>query len=262
MDVQEGALKHGLPYLAVGEGRPLVFLRGLHPVHANAEGFQRKMELKGVAGLARHYRVHLVGRGPGLAEGATMADIATQHAEALADRFTGPVDVLGVSSGGSVALQLAADHPEVVRRLVVAASGCTLGPDAKRAQLAWADAYEKGRRGLHHSAAIASTSPVVRALMRPLMWAMDPLMRPADPTDMIRFIRAEDGFDVGDRLAGINIPTLVIGGDRDAAYPVEIFRRTATGIPGGALIVYPRTGHVGSFTHKSFASDVQGFLSM
>ncbi|MFI6516763.1 hypothetical protein ACIBF1_14475 [Spirillospora sp. NPDC050679] len=43
-------------------GRPPVFLRGLRPEHANAEGFQRKMKLRGVAGLARHYRVYLAGR--------------------------------------------------------------------------------------------------------------------------------------------------------------------------------------------------------
>ncbi|MEV4899445.1 LuxR C-terminal-related transcriptional regulator, partial [Nonomuraea sp. NPDC055795] len=54
--------------------------------------------------------------------------------------FGGPVDVLGMSSGGSLALQLAADHPEAVRRVVrvsefvaalrtVAAGGTVMDPE-------------------------------------------------------------------------------------------------------------------------------------
>ncbi|WP_067824018.1 alpha/beta fold hydrolase [Actinomadura kijaniata] len=261
MDVEEGALKHGLPYFALGAGRTLVVLRGLQTTHANPAGFERSMELRVVRPLAAHFRVYAVGRGPGMAKGTTMADIAAQHAEALADRFGGPVDVLGISSGGSVALQMAADHPRSVRRLVVAASGYRLGPVAKQAQLDWASAVERGRRGLHVNARLASPSPVVRMLLTPVMWLMDPFTRPEVPGDFVAFVHAEDAFDLGDRLPEITAPTLVVGGDRDVAYPVEYFRRTAEGVADGRLIVYPGTGHVGTLMHKRFADDVRAFLA-
>ncbi|NUR89888.1 MAG: alpha/beta hydrolase, partial [Nonomuraea sp.] len=32
-------------------------------------------------------------------------------------------------------------------------------------------------------------------------------------------------------------------------------------IPDGQLIVYPGTGHLGTFRHKRFAADVAAFLS-
>src|SRR3712207_1783976 len=139
-DLHEGALAHGLPYLTWGSGPPLVVLRGFTTVHANPTGIQRIAETRLLAPLARHFRVYAVGRAPGLRPGTTMQDIAEQHADALRTEFGGPVDVLGISSGGSVALQLAADHPEAVRRLVVVCAGYRLPEAARRAQLKYVEA--------------------------------------------------------------------------------------------------------------------------
>jgi pimeloyl-ACP methyl ester carboxylesterase len=57
-----------------------------------------------------------------------MADLSDDVA-ALLDELglTGPVDVLGWSAGGTVALQLAIDHPGRVRRLVLEAPGSPFG---------------------------------------------------------------------------------------------------------------------------------------
>lgn len=109
LTVTEGRLRHGMPYLAFGTGRPLVFLRWFTPDHANPTGWMRSSELKKLAGLARHFRVYAVARAPGTAAGTTMADLAAEHADAIRTEFGEAVDVLGVSSGGSIALQLAAD---------------------------------------------------------------------------------------------------------------------------------------------------------
>jgi pimeloyl-ACP methyl ester carboxylesterase len=93
-----------------------------------------------------------------------------------------------------------------------------------------------------------------------LMWLLDPLLRPADPSDMLAFARAEDEFDLRDRLANITTPTLVIAGDRDAIYPADVIRGTASGLHNGTLILYPGTGHAGAITKGRFTSDVTSFL--
>jgi pimeloyl-ACP methyl ester carboxylesterase len=49
----------------------------------------------------------------------SMAALAAEHADALREAFAEPVDLLGMSTGGSIAQQLAAEHPRVVRRLVL-----------------------------------------------------------------------------------------------------------------------------------------------
>ncbi len=57
-----------------------------------------------------------------------MAGLGDEHADALRTEFGEPVVVLGVSSGGSIALQLAADHPDVVRKLGVVLAVCQFDP--------------------------------------------------------------------------------------------------------------------------------------
>jgi pimeloyl-ACP methyl ester carboxylesterase len=45
-------------------------------------------------------------------------------ANAIIDNFNVPVNVIGLSAGGAITLQLAADHPHSVCRLVVAGAEC------------------------------------------------------------------------------------------------------------------------------------------
>ncbi|MEV0296736.1 alpha/beta hydrolase [Nocardia sp. NPDC050710] len=259
LTVVEGTLAHGLPYLAFGAGRPLVFLRWFSPDHANPTGWMRTSEIKSLTPLARRFRVYAVNRAPGMAEGTTMADIAAQHADALLAEFDGPVDVLGISSGGSLGLQLAADHPAAVRRLVIAASGYRLEDDARANQLNYAEAAFAGRRALHHMA--PNSSQLRDRLITAAMWLADPLLRPENPADTLAFVRAEDAFDLSARLGDIEAPTLVIGGERDEFYPTANFRRTADGIPDSHLIIYPNIGHTAVLTHPRFARDIASFLA-
>ncbi|WP_330228337.1 alpha/beta hydrolase [Nocardia sp. NBC_00508] len=261
LEVAEGVLEHGMPYFAIGAGRPLVFLRWFTPDHANPRGWMLDSEIKVLAPLARNFRVYAVGRAPGMTEGITMGEIAAQHADALRVEFGEPVDVLGISSGGSIALQLAADHPEALRRLVLASSGYRLDPVAKEGQMRYAEAALRGRRAMHHMAFAAFASPVAARVAAVAMWLFDPLARPRNPADTHAFIRAEDGFDLTDRLGEIQAPTLVIGGERDAGYSIANFRRTADGIPDSQLIIYPGASHMGAIKHQRFAIDVTNFLN-
>ena len=259
-EVTEETLAHDLPALVWGSGRPLVYLRGFSTTHTSPTGLARVAEVGLLRPLALRFRIHAIGRAPGLTPGVTMADIAAQHAAAICQRFGEPVDVLGVSSGGSIALQLAADHPDVVRRLVLAASGHRMGDAARVAQLQYVTAVAAGQRGAHLLAPFKVSSTLGRWLVAPLMWLLDPLLRPADPADMVAFARAEDAFDLGDRLGEVRAPTLVIAGARDAVYPAEIVAATASGVQHGRLVRYPGVSHGGTITTRRFPRDVTSFL--
>jgi len=258
LDIVEGTLPLGLPYRALGSGPPLVFLRWFTPDHANPTGMMRKAEIGALAPLAVHRRVCAVNRAPGMRAGVTMAEIADDHAAALRATYDAPVDVLGVSSGGSLALQLALDHPDVVRKLVVAASASRLEEHVRASQLQYAEAVATGRRGLHHMA--DDSGALLGRINKGVMWLLDPLLRPHDPADTLAFVLAEDGFDVTDRLSALTVPTLVIGGELDSFYPTESFRRTADGIPDSRLVVIPGVGHMGAINHPRFAAEVSAFL--
>src|SRR3712207_2271248 len=132
--VRDGMLKGGLPCLSFGEGPPLVVFPGLGMTNANPTGFQRWGEVRLLAPLARSFTVYRVGRRVGLKRGTTMVDLANDYAGALEEEFGGPVDVLGISTGGSLALQLAADRPGLVRKLVVAGAAYRLSEHGREFQ--------------------------------------------------------------------------------------------------------------------------------
>ena len=257
---EEGSLAGGLPYFAIGHGPDLVVLRGFTTTHTNPTGMTLKFEIRMLRPLARHFRVYAVNRPPALPAGVTMAEIATMHADALRAHFGGPVDLLGMSSGGSVALQVAADHPDVVRRLVLVGAAARIGDAAREAQRRYIEATAEGKRGAHHLAPMKVSSKVGATLLAPLMWLLDPLARPKDPSDMVAFGRAEDRFDLTARLAEISAPTLVIGGDRDEVYGPAIFAETADGVRDGTLVLYPGASHGTTFTAKRLGDDVASFL--
>ena len=179
--------------------------------------------------LGKDYTAASVLRKPGMPQGYTMGDMANDYATMIRDEFGGPVDVIGISTGGSIIQQFAADHPDLVRRLVIHSSAHTLSDAAKAAQM------EVGR--------LASQRKWREA------WAI--LL-------LIITIEAEDQFNFKTRLAEITAPTLVVAGERDPFYSAALFRETASGIPNARLILYPGMGHPAS--GKQFERDVLRFL--
>ena len=52
--------------------------------------------------------------------------MADDHTTMIREQLESPVDVIGTSSGGSIAQHFATDHPDLVRRLVSHSSAYTL----------------------------------------------------------------------------------------------------------------------------------------
>ena len=188
-----------------------------------------------------------------------MADLAASLADGLTEHFNEPADVIGHSTGGSLVLQLIADRPQVVRRAVVASAAYKLGPTANGAQLDLLHGLERdGRfRADHLAAGFAQDRMMQQLLSIPMRLAS--LAKVRNPADPIAVLRAEDEFDVYDRLPRIPTATLVIGGARDYFYSPEMFAETARLMPHGNTIVYPKRGH-NVVTSKQFVADVISFL--
>ena len=258
---ESGYLPPGLPFFRVGTGRPLVVLPGLGAPHEVPRGFERAAEAGPLRAFALSREVWWIGRRSGLPRTTTMADLAADTAQALAG-FGGPVDVVGISTGGSVALQLAADHPRLVRRLVLVAAGCRLGELGRRGQRAVLDRLDGGdRRGAGaEMVRLIGVRPVARQLEAWIGWLAGPWMLPRFTDDLAAVILAEDAFDLTARLPSITTQTLVVGGDEDSPYGPAVFSETAAGLPNGRLRLYSGRGHVGVQRAPGFARDVLAFL--
>jgi pimeloyl-ACP methyl ester carboxylesterase len=106
-----GYFRSGLPYDRLGHGpRPLVVVQSLtfenKPQPSLATSMYRF--------LGRDYTVFSVVRKPGLPQGYTLTDMTTDYAAMIRAEFGGPVDVIGISTGGAIVQPLAADPSDLV----------------------------------------------------------------------------------------------------------------------------------------------------
>jgi pimeloyl-ACP methyl ester carboxylesterase len=104
---------------------------------------------------------------------------------------------------------------------------------------------------------------ILKYLAKPFVWLVQLLGEslfgaPKDPTDLIVTIEAEFLHNFKERLGQIRAPTLVVAGDKDPFYTVDLFRETAEGIPNAKLILYKGMGHPA--LGKQFDQDVLMFL--
>ncbi|PRX91728.1 alpha/beta fold hydrolase [Allonocardiopsis opalescens] len=255
-----GTTSNGIAYTSLGSGPPVVWLRTAVATDRNPTGLGRLAEERSMLRpLADAFTVYALGRRPGLGKGATMADIAADHADALRELFDRPVPVLGLSTSGIAAQQLAADHPGVVARLAVMGTACRLGPLGRELTAAYADNVAAGRP--------CAAEPVLRPTVaaRPLRLALARLMwlvegAPDDPAGLAAMLRAEVAADLFDRLPDISAPTLVVAAKHDAFYPLDDARAICDRVPDSDVIVYPDCSHTAVLRDPRLMPALRGFL--
>jgi pimeloyl-ACP methyl ester carboxylesterase len=231
-------------------GLPLRFLRSLYrPLEAD-------------------YTIDVVTRKPSLPEGYSLRDMSNDYATMIREEFGDPVDLIGLSTGGLIAQHLAADHPELVRRLVLHSSAHRLSDEAKQLQMRVGDRVRARRWRAAYAelfAFMAARGGAVGRMAKVAGWLASPLGgvligRAADPSDLWVTYEASNRHDFKGRLAEIEAPTLVAAGDRDPFYTPALFRETAEGIPNARLVLYEGVGHPAS--GKRFARDLLSFLEV
>lgn len=252
-----GHFHSGLPYNRLGRGpRPLVVVQGLTFENKPQPGLATAM----YRFLGRDYTVFSVVRKPGLPQGYTLADMAADYAAMIREEFGGPVDVIGISTGGSIIQPLAAHHPDVVRRMVIHSSAHRLSDPARAAQ--WEVGRLAEQRRWREAWAVLLRFMLGQSRRARLQtWLASTILslsKPADPSDLIVTLLAEDQFSFQQQLPRIAAPTLVIAGDRDPFYTPALFRETAAGIPNARLCLYEKMGHPAG--GKQFRHDVLAFL--
>lgn len=175
--------------------------------------------------------------------GKTPAD--PQHVTAAATvqaaAGTGPVDAVGFSAGGRAVLAAAAAVPAAFRRLALLGVGSSAG-NASRA-----DAIAAGME--------CSDEPSDRNIQL--------LRRLADSAGndrrlLARFLRARTKQPEPDRLAALQLPVLVVIGDRDAG--ADGGRELASLLPRAELLVLEGVDHARTLTDVRCIDAVVDFL--
>jgi poly(3-hydroxyoctanoate) depolymerase len=228
-----------------GSGSPLLLITGLGASLELAEPFERELVRRG------HQVVSF--DAPGVGESTPylaprrMRGVARTVAKMAAALGYDRMDVLGVSLGGVVAQQLAHQSPDLVRRLILAATGPGLGgvPGSPRVLLALAtprryyqpDYYRRIAPRIYGG--LARTDP--DALLRGSVarFVERPSLR-----GYVGQLYAITGWTSLPWLHKLPQPTLVLNGDDDPIVPLVNGRILARRIPDSRLHVVRGGGHL------------------
>jgi pimeloyl-ACP methyl ester carboxylesterase len=198
--------------------------------------------------------------------GHTVADMAADHARFIHEQLGGRVDVvLGVSYGGIIALYLAANHPEVVRHVVIVAAAATISERGKELDLRWARLRAEGRYAEAGAAMLEYVMPGPRfgGLRRLAGRAVGPVLAKirTPAADLLVEGEAEFAYDARDVLGRITVPVLLVCGDADLFFPRAAVEETAAGIPDSSLVLYPGLGHARTAANRRVPRDVLDWLA-
>jgi pimeloyl-ACP methyl ester carboxylesterase len=262
IEVMTGYSQNGLPYVRLGDSsRKLIIFGGLDFEHKPPSGFNLYMWKSKFKNLTRDFTVYLVSRKPGMPPGYTFWDMSNDYAAMIKEEIGAPVDVMGLSTGGVIAQYFALDHPELIRRLVLAMTGYRLTEEGAELQRRMGELAHQGKWRAAYAAMMDGVYPpgFKRFIFKCLVRLFGGMGAPEDPSDGLIEIECEDKHDFWRRLPDIKVLTLVIGGDEDFFYPIA---ETAERIPKAKLVLYEGYGHNVIFSKgRQFDKDIWDFLT-
>ena len=202
-----------------------------------------------VTELAREYRVVSYDvRGHGQTDKPRGRYSVRQFAEDAAALIEtlglAPVHVIGLSMGGMIAFQLAADYPTLVRSLVIVNSGPEMILRRPREKFAIMQRRMIVRlMGMRKMGTVLAdrllpgADHVERRALFAERWARN------DKGAYLRALSAIVGWSVTERLASIACPVLVVTADQDYT-PVAWKQWYTDLLPNGSLVVIPDSRHM------------------
>lgn len=175
----------------------------------------------------------------------TIDELAADVASLLSRERLWPATVVGLSLGGMVAMALAADHPELVRALVVVAAIGEVGNEAKvtfeqRAVQAEAEgmaAIAEAALQRWFTPAFIDNSPKVVSSIKALVGSNEPRAYAAA-------CRAVASLNLTPRLGKISCPTLIVAGEKDPAMPPAVVKQLHYLIRGSRFEIVANASHL------------------
>ena len=253
-------MNSGITYAERGQGVPLVFLHG---IGGDAACWQPQLEA-----FSDGYRA-IAWNMPGYGGSAPLPEMTFAGlAEALL-RLLDRLDIegahlVGHSMGGMVAQEFAATRPDRLRSLALVATSAAFG----RADGDWQREFLATRLGpLDQGRSMVDLAPgIVTGLVGkapdPVGVAQAIRSMAAVPEATYRTaLRCLLSFDRRDALGRIDVPTLLLAGERDQTAPPAVMERMAARIPQARFLVFPRAGHLANLEQPAlFNQALRDFL--
>lgn len=227
----------------------VVLLHGAGGSHLDWPGELRRLP------DATVYAVDLPGHGrsaePGLQSIAAYAAIVTECINALDLRT---VVLIGHSMGGAIAQAVALTQPTWLCGLVLIGIGPRL-PVSDLILDQTLEQFEMVTAFITQYGWAQNAEPAVVQLSRERLRNVPPAIVYGD------FVACSQ-FDVRDRLAEIDVPTLVISAEKDRMIPAQFGRILTDGIPNANYVEIPGAGHFMQLEQPALIADhIQRFIT-
>jgi 3-oxoadipate enol-lactonase len=248
---ERGAALHVAHPCAMGDHSTSLFDSGTDKppmVLLHALGLDHRMWSRVIPHLAAHYRVIALDlRGFGTAAGAPIVPDPAHYAADIAGLIErlgiGQAHVTGLSLGGSIALELGLQRPDLVAGLtIIAATAWSFPAFEERAQAAEQEGLE------------AQIVPSLTRWFRPEDLARNDwpsryarnCVRAASVEEWAAAWRVLAALALEERLDALDPPLSIIAGEVDCSTPPELMRRLAEDIT-----VIPNAPHMIALTHPA-----------
>lgn len=197
-------------------------------------------------------------------ESFRLADFANCLAGLIDALGLGRPHVLGHSFGGGLALALYGQRPTLPRSLILVAG-----------YAGWAGSLpaEEVRTRLHLALRLAARLPMpITPASLPGLFSIPPpaeqlaelaiVMSEVRPVGARVMAQAFAEADLGELLAQITVPTLLLQGESDERAPRAVWERLHAEIPGSTLVLLPGVGHeLAIEAPRAFDAQVRRFLA-
>ena len=247
-------------YAAFGSGRKtLVVLPGLSDGLATVKG--KAFLLSGsYKKFLQDYTVYMFSRKNEMPEGYSIADMAEDQVSVLKGLGIPEAYVLGVSEGGMIAQAMAAKHPKMVKKLILAVTAPNANETVTEAVSGW---IELAKRGDHTALMIDTAEKMYSEEYLQKNRKLFPMLAKfTKPKSYDRFLKnayAILDFDARNDLSKIGCPTLIIAGSDDRTVGNEAAIDLNRGIPESELFVYEGLGHGAFEEAKDFYDRILSF---
>ncbi len=244
---KNGCVKIGntdMYYVAFGEGtKKLIALPGL------SDGFwtvQGKAWL--LSGSYKHffkdYTVYMFSRKNEIPEGYSIKEMADDQAMAMNNLGIDKAIVMGVSQGGMVAQYLAANHPELVEKLILVVTAPYANDTIKKVVTKW---IEMTTTSTHTELMLDTAEKVyTKEFKEKNKKYLSLLARFTKPENYDRFCKNANAilnFDARDELKKISCPTFIMSGNCDNTVGNDAPYELKEGIPNSEIMIFDGLGH-------------------
>jgi 3-oxoadipate enol-lactonase len=240
----------GRPRIAVAmEGRgPLVLF--LHGIGGNRNHWQHQIAFFSRQGFrAAAWDARGYGDSEDYEGALRFADFTSDVLRTLDFLAEQSAHVVGLSMGGRIARNFALAHPARVRTLTLA--NTSPGFDALSPEEVLRFVDERKNRTPESTSRLLGSAPRTGA-HEALLASFHALRNDS----YLKTLEASVAQDRDAPLEKLAVPTLVITGDEDRVYPLELTRRMAQRIPGAKLAVLEACGHLSNLEQPERFNEV------